>query len=184
MFTPRELNADHRAGANVTYFWPWISESRQPFYRVSEAVSFLFVCFSCLVQKSLEARARIFKEGSRRLGESRILSFATPIWHADSFCVKKCPCFFSPQAGKQGFKHVDESPSNLLFAFKFTSPLHDMSRVCDVPIVLPKMIPGLIHRIPTRHINHETYRRRHRTVTCSESKFKILLVKTITQGKS
>ena len=135
-----------------------ISESRQPFYRVSEAVSFLFVCFSCLVQKSLEARARIFKQGSRRLGESRILPFATPIWHADSFCVKKCPwfvCFYFSTSGKTlGFKHVDESPSNLLFAFKFTSPLHDMSRVCDVSMVLSKMIPGLNHR--TSNTSHKS----------------------------
>ena len=40
------------------------------------------------------------------------------IRHADPFCVKKCPCvFFFQQAGKQGFKHVHESPSNSLFAF-------------------------------------------------------------------
>ena len=97
--------------------------------------------------------------------------------------VKKCPCVFFQQAGKQGFKHIHESPSNSLFAFKFTTPLHDMSRVCDMSIVMSKMAPGLIPRIPTCHISHETYRRRHRTVTCSESKFKILRVKTITQGK-
>ena len=32
------------------------------------------------------------------------------IWHADSFSVKKCSCVFFPQVGKQGFKHVLESP--------------------------------------------------------------------------
>ena len=37
------------------------------------------------------------------------------IWHANSFCVQKCPCvflffLFFPQARKQGFKHILESP--------------------------------------------------------------------------
>ena len=58
-----------------------ISESRWRFYRGS------FV-FSCLVQKSFESRARIFKQGSPRLGESRILPFATPTW---PFCLTNCP---------------------------------------------------------------------------------------------
>ena len=147
---------------------------------------FLFCLFVFLVwfRNRLRLGPGFSKKG---LGVSVSLGFyhSLPLFGMPTpFVLRNVRVFFSPQAGKQGFKHVDESPSNLLFAFKFTSPLHDMSRVCDVPIVLPKMIPGLIHRIPTRHINHETYRRRHRTVTCSESKFKILLVKTITQGKS
>ena len=58
-----------------------ISESRRRFYQGS------FV-FSCLVQKSFESRARIFKQGSPRLGESRILPFATPTW---PFCLTNCP---------------------------------------------------------------------------------------------
>ena len=34
--------------------------------------------FPCLVQKLLESRTRIFKQGSWHLGESRILPFGTP----------------------------------------------------------------------------------------------------------
>ena len=37
---------------------------------------------------------------------------STENWYADSFCVKKRPLFI-PQAGKQGFKHVLESPPPL-----------------------------------------------------------------------
>ena len=36
-------------------------------------------------------------------------SECTEIWHANSFCVTKCPCFF-PQVRKKGFKHAFESP--------------------------------------------------------------------------
>ena len=44
-------------------------------------------------------------------------SESAEIWHVNSFCVKKCPCFFFfPQAGKQGLKHILESspPPHLL----------------------------------------------------------------------
>ena len=44
-----------------------ISESRQRFYKVSEAHF-----FSCLGQKSLESQARIFKQGSRRVSDFTI----------------------------------------------------------------------------------------------------------------
>ena len=45
--------------------------------------------FSCLVQKLLESRAQIFKQGSRRLGEPQISPFATPTRHLSSchMCV-------------------------------------------------------------------------------------------------
>ena len=36
-------------------------------------------------------------------------SESTEIWHADSFCVKKCPVHFST-SGETGFKHALESP--------------------------------------------------------------------------
>ena len=78
------------------------------------------------------------------------------------FCGRILPSLDSFSCGS------DFCQNRLLFAFKFTSPLCDVSRVCDVSIIdLSKMIRASFQAFHY-HLIHETYS----TVICSESKLR------------
>ena len=87
------------------------------------------------------------------------------------FCVRILPCLCGFPCGS------DFCLNGLLFAFKYTSPLRDISRVCDFSIVdLPKIIPDLVPSISTHPISHKTYKRHTTELSLAWNEF--------TQGKS
>ena len=62
--------------------------------------------------------------------------------------------------------------NRVLFAFKFSSPLRDVSHLCDVSIIdLSKMIRASFRAFYDQ-FSHETYKHHASTVSCSESKWK------------
>ena len=96
------------------------------------------------------------------------------------FCVRILPSICGFQCGSDFFL------IGLLFAFKVTSSLRDLSRVCEVSIVdLSKMIPDLIPNIPKRPTSHETYKCYTTELSLPrKASSKSSRSKMITQGKS